>query len=125
MIGQSLTIDLGAYKSSPPKRGDIVVFTAPPKDVGPSRTDLVKRVIGLPGETISSGDGLVVINGRPLAETWLSKGAVTTGITTQVIQPNEYFVMGDNRSNSQDSRFFGPIIASEIIGKVILAGCHG
>ena len=77
------------------------------------------------GETISSAGGQVVINGKPLKEPWLVKGTVTTGITTQVIPPNEYFVMGDNRSDSQDSRFFGPITPSLIVGKVMLSGCHG
>jgi len=126
MIGESLTVDLGAYKASTPKRADIVVVSPPPADSAvPSGTDLVKRVIGLPGETISSSGGQVLINGKPLNEPWLVKGTVTTGITTQVIPPNEHFVMGDNRSNSQDSRFFGPITPSLIVGKVMLSGCHG
>ena len=90
----------------------------PGENAGPDVKDLVKRVIGLPGETISSAGGQVVINGTPLKEPWLVKGTVTTGITTQVIPPNEYFVMGDNRSDSQDSRFFGPITPSLIVGKV-------
>jgi len=126
MIGESLTVDLGAYKASTPRRADIVVVSPPPADHAlPSGTDLVKRVIGLPGETISSTGGQVVINGKPLKEPWLLKGTLTTGITTQVIPANEYFVMGDNRSNSQDSRFFGPITPSLIVGKVMLSGCSG
>jgi len=126
MVGKSLTMDLGAYKASTPKRADIVVLSPPPADnADPSGTDLVKRVIGLSGETISSTGGQVLINGTPLNEPWLLKGILTTGITTQVIPANEYFVMGDNRSDSQDSRFFGPITASEIVGKVMLSGCNG
>ena len=65
-----------------------------------------------------------MMDGKPLKEPWLVK-AIAAGITTQVIPPNEYFVMGDNRSDSQDSRFFGPITPSLIVGKVMLSGCHG
>ena len=124
MIGQSFTVDRGAYKRSKPKRGDIVDFTKPPGEVSPAVADLVKRVIGLPGETIFA-QGQVVINGKPIEEPWLLRSTVTTGIATQVVPPNEYFVLGDNRSNSQDSLFFGPVTASEIVGKVMLSGCHG
>ena len=59
-------------------RGDIVVFAKPPDDNSPGIKDLIKRVIGLPGETISARDGKVYINGRQLAEPWLPKGTVTT-----------------------------------------------
>ncbi len=121
MIGDRILVDKLSYHLHAIGRGDIVVFATPPgEDAGPNVKDLVKRVIGLPGETISSAGGQVVINGKPLKEPWLPKGTVTTGITTQVIPPNEYFVMGDNRSDSQDSRFFGPIHRSLIVGRVVL-----
>jgi signal peptidase I len=121
MVGDRILVDKLSYHLHPVHRGDIVVFATPPgEDAGPNVKDLVKRVIGLPGETISSAGGQVVINGKPLKEPWLVKGTVTTGITTQVIPPNEYFVMGDNRSDSQDSRFFGPIHRSLIVGRVVL-----
>ena len=61
-----------------------------------------------------------MINGTPLKEPWLVPGTVTTGITTQKIPTGEYFVMGDNRSDSQDSRFFGPIHGSLIVGRVVV-----
>jgi signal peptidase I len=121
-INQSFTVDLGAYKASAPKRGDIIVFATPPAAEAPV-TDLVKRVIALPADIISSTGGQVTINGRPLKEPWLAQGTVTTGIQERKIPPGEYFVMGDNRSNSQDSRFFGPIHHSLIEGKLMLAGC--
>lgn len=121
MVGDRILVDKLSYRLHSVHRGDIVVFATPPgEDAGPNVKDLVKRVIGLPGETISSAGGQVVINGKPLAEPWLPKGTVTTGITTQVIPPNEYFVMGDNRSDSQDSRFFGPIHRSLIVGRVVV-----
>ncbi|HEY7947355.1 MAG TPA: signal peptidase I, partial [Acidimicrobiales bacterium] len=79
-----------------------------------------KRVIGLPGDVISSKEGRVYINGRPLHEPYLVPGTVTTDITMQKVPPHEYFVMGDNRSDSQDSRFFGPISRSLIVGRVVM-----
>jgi signal peptidase I len=124
-IGRAITVDLGAYKTAAPRRGDIVVFATPPgEDAGANVKDLVQRVIGLPGDTISSAEGQVVVNGKPLNEPWLVAGTVTTGITTQKIPTGEYFVMGDNRSDSQDSRFFGPIAASEIVGRAWPSGCN-
>jgi signal peptidase I len=121
LIGDRILVDKVSYHLHDVKRGDIVVFAKPPKEVAdPSIKDLVKRVIGLPGDTVSSSGGRVYINGKPLHEPWLPPGTVTTGIATQRIPPNEYFVMGDNRADSQDSRFFGPIPRSLIVGRVIL-----
>jgi signal peptidase I len=121
MIGDRILVDKVSYHLHAVHRGDIVVFATPPgEDAGPNVKDLVKRVIGLPGETISSAGGQVVINGKPLKEPWLVAGTVTTGITTQKIPAGEYFVMGDNRSDSQDSRFFGPIHRSLIVGRVVV-----
>jgi signal peptidase I len=121
MIGDRILVDKVSYHLHAVHRGDIVVFATPPgEDAGPNVKDLVKRVIGLPGETISSAGGQVVINGTPLKEPWLVAGTVTTGITTQKIPAGEYFVMGDNRSDSQDSRFFGPIHRSLIVGRVVV-----
>jgi signal peptidase I len=111
------------------KRGDVIVFHL----VGPIYTGLViKRIVGLPGETISSGpDGEVIINGQPINQPWLSASARTDpgppilggadpgclqGPDHSCIIPKgEYFVMGDNRGDSEDSRFFGPIKASAVV----------
>ena len=120
MIGDRILVDKLAYHLHSVDRGDIVVFRKPPGEItAPDVKDLVKRVIGLPGETISSPNGQVDINGKPLNEPWLPKGTITTGIRKQKIPPNYYFVMGDNRSNSEDSRYFGPIPRSLIVGKVV------
>ncbi len=121
MIGDRILVDKVSYHLHSVRRGDIVVFATPPgEDAGPDVKDLVKRVIGLPGDTISSAGGQVVIDGTPLKESWLVPGTVTTGITTQKVPAGEYFVMGDNRSDSQDSRFFGPIHQSLIVGRVVV-----
>jgi signal peptidase I len=61
-----------------------------------------------------------VINGQPLKEPWLVKGTVTVGIKKQTVPTGELFVMGDNRSDSQDSRFFGPIHQSLVVGRVVM-----
>jgi signal peptidase I len=121
MIGDRILVDKVSYHLHAVHRGDIVVFGTPPgEDAGPDVKDLVKRVIGLPGDTISSAGGQVVIDGKPLKEPWLVPGTVTTGIATKVIPKGHYFVMGDNRSDSQDSRFFGPIPESLIVGRVVV-----
>ncbi len=120
MIGDRILVDKLSYHLHGVGRGDIVVFAKPPKEVDPNVTDLVKRVIGLPGDVISSSGGRVFVNGQPLRESWLPPGTVTTGIKRQTVPAHEYFVMGDNRSDSQDSRFFGPIRGSSIVGRVVL-----
>lgn len=120
-IGDRILVDKVSYDMHAVHRGDIVVFRKPPDDVGaPGVTDLVKRVIGLPGERISSSDGHVDINGQPLREPYLPKGSYTTGIPSQVVPPGDYFVMGDNRGDSADSRVFGPIPKDLIIGRAVL-----
>ena len=103
-------------------RGDIVVFNNPPADDGGPPT-LVKRVIGLPGETISSVGNTVLINGKPLAEPWLPTligicAEPSEHINTTKIAPGHYFMMGDCRGDSDDSRYWGTVPASYIVGKV-------
>ena len=103
-------------------RGDIVVFHRVPADKG-GPPILVKRVVGLPGETISSVGNTVLINGKPLAEPWLPKlvgpcQQEAQNIKTQKIAPDNYFVMGDCRGDSDDSRYWGTVPGSYVIGKV-------
>jgi signal peptidase I len=108
-------------------RGDIVVFSKPLEQENFS--DLVKRVIGLPGETISSVDGYIDINGKTLKEPWLQPGVKTLPAPGSVpfslakpykIPAGEYYVMGDNRTHSADSRYFGPIPKSLIVGRAFV-----
>jgi signal peptidase I len=133
-IGDRIVVDKLAYDLHGVGRGDIVVFARPPAEdcAGAPVSDLVKRVIGLPGETISlSGNGYVLINGKRLDETWLPTSVQGTtypgpsGTPYSLSHPykipaNHYFMMGDNRGDSCDSRFWGPIPKSLMVGKVDL-----
>jgi signal peptidase I len=104
------------------QRGAIVVFQHPARDTEPPlNEDLVKRIIGLPGNTIWSVGNTVYIDGKPLSEPWLPKNTVLgQAIPRQTIPPGQYFMMGDNRSDSLDSRVWGTISAKTIIGRVFL-----
>jgi signal peptidase I len=109
--------------------GDIVVFSHPPLDQCPGAGDLVKRVIALPGQTIYSSGNSIYINGRLLSEPYLPQfdplgPAVASKQHPYRVPPGEFYVMGDNRSDSCDSRFWGPIEGSSIIGKVVLIWWH-
>ena len=100
-------------------RGDIIVFKAPPgSDLG--YDDLVKRVIGLPGETVSGSGGHVFIDGKQLPEPYLPKGTYTSDFAPVKIGADHYWMMGDNRENSTDSRVFGTIPKKAIVGPVFV-----
>ena len=110
--GQYLIINKLAYHLHPPARGDIIVFRYPHN---PKR-DFIKRVIGLPGEKVEVRRGRVFINGQELNEPYpLKAGAYSWG--PQILGPDEYFVLGDNRNNSSDSHSWGALPRANIIGK--------
>ena len=98
-----------------PERGDIVILHHP---VPGQERDLVKRVIGLPGDRLRIGDGVVYINGRALIEPYV-KEPWRGDLPELTIGAGMYFVMGDNRNNSQDSRVFGPVREELIVGKAM------
>ena len=113
------------------REGNIVVFTHPPLDHCPGAPagDLVKRVIALPGQTIYSSGNSIYINGRPLAEPYLPAydplgPPIASSRHPYRVPPGEFYVLGDNRADSYDSRYWGPIQGSSIIGKAILVIWH-
>jgi signal peptidase I len=100
-----------------PSRQEIAVFRAPDSIKGTGPDDLVKRVIGEPGDTVEARDNQVYVNGEPLDEPYLSEGIVTEDFGPTKVPEDSYFMMGDNRSNSSDSRVFGAIPADDIVGE--------
>lgn len=98
-----------------PRRGEVWVLNGPPKLFPPGST-LVKRVIGLPGETIEVAGGQVRIDGRPLAEPYLAAPPSYT-MPPRTLGPREYFVLGDNRNASNDSHLWGPAPRDQFLGR--------
>ena len=116
-----ILVDKWSYLFHAPARGDIIVFIAPPE---PSQ-DYIKRIIALPGDTITIRDTTVIVDGVTLNETYVDPHrqgnpyAYKT-ISNMIVPPNDYFVMGDNRGNSSDSREWGFVPRQNIIGKAAL-----
>ena len=112
-----LIADKIAYRLHAPQRGDIIILRPPTDD----SKDFIKRVIALPGERLLIRDGQVLINGHRLNEPYLPENWTSQanwGAPDGVVMaPNQYFVMGDNRNRSQDSRTFGPIGRDRIDGR--------
>lgn len=119
-VGDKVLVDKLSYHLHSVHRGDVIVFSRPRDDPDPAIKDLIKRVIGLPGETISASNGQVDIDGRPLREAWLPRGVTTANFGPVRIPSGRYFVMGDNRGNSADSRVLGPISSNLIVGRAFL-----
>lgn len=117
--GEYLLTDKVTYRFGEPKRGDVIVFAAPPN----KRDDYIKRIIGLPGEMIAIKNGDVYINDKILQEDYLPQsfatqpGAFLTEGTNYKLNPEEYIVIGDNRNHSSDSRTWGPIRKKDIVGR--------
>ena len=100
-------------------RGDIVVFKSP-EGAASGTKDLIKRVIALPNETVEGRDGTVWVNGKVLEEDYLPDGITTVPFPPTILPDGHYWMMGDNRSNSKDSRSFGPIRKSSIVGRAFI-----
>jgi signal peptidase I len=147
-INDRVVVSKLAYRLHDPRRGDIVVFDAPkvatfqhpePKRnpvsafirkigsgvglIQPSTEEFIKRVVALPGETVDVKDGHVYVDGHELVEPYLPKGTITLANGAKFpikIPPGTLWVMGDNRGNSSDSRFFGPIPKKSVVGRTIV-----
>jgi len=114
VTGDRLLADKLTYRLHSPQRGDVVIFYYPrdPQQI------YVKRVIGLPGETVQIADGDVYIDGRRIREPYRVYQAHGS-MSPRVVPANDYFVMGDNRDVSDDSRYWGCLPKQEIIGKAV------
>jgi signal peptidase I len=145
LIGDRVVVSKLSYDLHDPRRGDVIVFDAPANAPGapqekaskgagrvvrnvfeaigvlqPSTEEYIKRVIGLPGETVQGKDGRVFVNGTELVEPYLPPGKVTSDFPPLVVPKDSLWVMGDNRDNSSDSRVFGPIKEDTVVGRAIL-----
>ena len=119
-VGDRILVGKFSYRIGQIDRGDIIVFHYP---LGPAR-DFVKRVVGLPGEKVELKEGLVLVNGKPVSElypTALPGGdrACTSNYGPRKVPLGQYFVLGDNRCNSEDSRFFGFVPERNVVGKAL------
>jgi signal peptidase I len=144
-VGDRVVVSKLAYDVHDPRRGDVVVFDAPPRAPGlqapdrssgvgrlvrdvfeaigvlqPSTEEYIKRVIALPGETVYGRNGHVFVNDQELVEPYLPAGDSTADFPPVVVPKGDLWVMGDNRSNSSDSRVFGPIRENTVVGRAIL-----
>jgi signal peptidase I len=140
-VGDRVVVSRMSYRLHEPRRGDLVVFHAPgaPPDQrtlarrvvddvletvalkAPEETELIKRVIALPGEQIDARGGVVHIDDRPLTEPYLPDGVTTADFGPLTVPDDHVFVLGDNRGNSQDSRSaaVGPVPTDSIVGRAI------
>ncbi|MBU6516210.1 MAG: signal peptidase I [Acidobacteriota bacterium] len=122
-IGDRIVVDKLAVDWGTIHRGDILVFKAPPSENcgGTPVTDLVKRVVGIPGDHIYSVGNTIYVNGAKFNENWTHTEPLGSPIATQnnpiVVAPHHYFMMGDNHADSCDSRMWGTIPRSDVIGK--------
>ncbi|HEX2040632.1 MAG TPA: signal peptidase I [Acidimicrobiales bacterium] len=116
-VNDRVLVNKLSYKLHDVNRGDIVVFERPPGPVASTIKDLIKRAVGLPGETIEGRPDGVYVNGKKIPEPYLADGATTGTFGPITLEDDQVFVMGDNRTFSQDSRIFGPIDEDLIEGR--------
>jgi len=118
ILVSKLSVELGTIH-----RGDILVFKAPAavvNECGDNVADLVKRVIGLPGDHLTSKGNTIYVNGVALAQPWSPNEPLGRAIGNVTVPKNDYFMMGDNEPASCDSRYWGDVPRSSVIGKVFL-----
>jgi len=113
--GEFVLINTLAFRFGPIRRGDVVAF----RHDAPTPETYIKRIIGLPGERVEVRDGVVSVNGRTLAEPYV-EFPDRRSAPPVVVPPNTYYVLGDNRADSDDSRTWGVLAASDIVGKAVV-----
>ena len=144
-VNDRIVVSKLSYRLHEPRRGDIVVFDCPPlaqcaqrpppsnpvgravgavlEGVGlrqPSTDEYIKRVVGLPGEVVEGRGGDVYVDGRRLVEPYLPKGSATSTFPPTLVPEGALWVMGDNRSNSTDSRIFGAVRTDTVVGRAVM-----
>ena len=119
-IDDRVVVDKLSSRFRPIRRGSIVVFQRPARSVGGGTEDLVKRVIAMAGDTVEGRGGTVYLNGKALDEPYLRVAASTYNLPATTIGKGDLWVMGDNRDNSADSRVFGPIRVTSVVGRVVV-----
>jgi signal peptidase I len=140
-VGDRVVVNRLAYRIGEPAHGDVVVFLRPTGDGGaqaggplswvrravaqglggtpPGNEDLIKRVVGLPGDKLEGKDGQLWRNGQRVVEPYLAGRAVTSDFRPVRVKPGHYWVMGDNREDSADSRVFGQVPESTLVGRAV------
>jgi signal peptidase I len=122
-VGDRVLVNKLSYRFHDVNRGDVVVFERPPgASTGQNGEikDLIKRVIAVGGDTIEAKEGEVYVNGERVDENYLEPGTPTDNLPLKTIPDGHVFVMGDNRTNSEDSRIFGPIDEDAIVGRAFI-----
>jgi signal peptidase I len=122
-VGDRVLVNKLSYNFHDVNRGDVVVFERPPGASNGENgeiKDLIKRVIAIGGDTIEARDGNVYVNGKQIEENYLEPGTPTDNLPLTTIPDGRVFVMGDNRTNSEDSRIFGPIDEDDIVGRAFI-----
>jgi signal peptidase I len=112
--GEFVVINRLAYRWRNPDRGEIIVFRFP---LDPERR-FIKRIIGLPGDTVTVNNGTVYVNETPLDEPYIYSAPRYDG--SWIVEEDHFFVLGDNRNNSSDSQNWGSLEAEDIIGKAVI-----
>jgi signal peptidase I len=116
-IGDRVFVNKFIYRFAEPERGDIIVF----ESIEGSEQDLIKRVVAVPGDTVAVQNGVLFVNGQPQEEPYVNDAFPDGSFFGPTTVPEDaVFVMGDNRGNSRDSRFFGPVSISNVEGEAFI-----
>jgi signal peptidase I len=125
LVGDYIMVDKSVYRSRAPQRGDIIAFPYPQDE----RRDFIKRIVAIGGDTVQLQDNRVMLNGRSIEEPYVRPGSIPAvpsircgylyGCDPLVVPPGSYFVMGDNRDNSQDSRYWGFVKREKVTGRAV------